>query len=326
MSALILATGITAFGCAELQRSVSEIVSDVEQLFEGQTDEVRDGDRRRAEEAYQKAIELRREGDESGAVELLREAAELGHAEAAYELAIAYTGGKGTQQDLAMGATWMNHAADLGEPRAEYLVGTSLYAGVGTDRDIDRGLMFLEHAADRGHSRAQFVLGQAYVDGRNVTRDPAWAARWYGKAARAGHVRAQFAYGVMFASGLGLPTSNRQAYKWLTLAARNGHPQAIKLRETLASSMTEQEIGQATLLAERFSTRTSAAYFDAPTIMYVQHALSRLGYDAGPVDGIVGPRTRSAVRAFQSSEDLVVDGRISHQLVKALRSFTISLE
>lgn len=41
----------------------------------------------------------------------------------------------------------------------------------------------------------------------------------------------------------------------------------------------------------------------------IQARLANLGYDCGPVDGIAGPRTRTAVMAFQSDcEDLVVDG------------------
>lgn len=39
----------------------------------------------------------------------------------------------------------------------------------------------------------------------------------------------------------------------------------------------------------------------------VQARLRNLGYDTGPVDGIVGPLTRRAVRAFQRGNDLAVD-------------------
>ncbi len=40
----------------------------------------------------------------------------------------------------------------------------------------------------------------------------------------------------------------------------------------------------------------------------VQAALTALGYDVGPVDGVMGPRTREGVRAFQRSAGLSVDG------------------
>jgi peptidoglycan hydrolase-like protein with peptidoglycan-binding domain len=34
----------------------------------------------------------------------------------------------------------------------------------------------------------------------------------------------------------------------------------------------------------------------------VQEALHRLGYYKGPVDGILGPRTRAAIRRFQQQD------------------------
>jgi hypothetical protein len=40
----------------------------------------------------------------------------------------------------------------------------------------------------------------------------------------------------------------------------------------------------------------------------VQSALAELGHDPGPIDGVMGPRTRDAVMAFQRAAGLVVDG------------------
>jgi N-acetylmuramoyl-L-alanine amidase len=40
----------------------------------------------------------------------------------------------------------------------------------------------------------------------------------------------------------------------------------------------------------------------------VQARLNNLGYDCGPVDGVNGPRTKAAVRAFQKNQGLDVDG------------------
>jgi len=41
---------------------------------------------------------------------------------------------------------------------------------------------------------------------------------------------------------------------------------------------------------------------------WVQASLKTLGYDPGPLDGIMGPLTRQAVRDFQMNNDLFVDG------------------
>ena len=40
----------------------------------------------------------------------------------------------------------------------------------------------------------------------------------------------------------------------------------------------------------------------------IQEKLTRLGFDCGPIDGAIGPQTRSAIMAFQESRGLTVDG------------------
>ena len=50
----------------------------------------------------------------------------------------------------------------------------------------------------------------------------------------------------------------------------------------------------------------------------VQERLNALGYDAGPVDGVMGGKTRDAVRKFEADFDLQVDGEITFDLLDAL--------
>ncbi|HSS64415.1 MAG TPA: peptidoglycan-binding domain-containing protein [Gammaproteobacteria bacterium] len=50
----------------------------------------------------------------------------------------------------------------------------------------------------------------------------------------------------------------------------------------------------------------------------VQRRLSDLDYEPGPVDGLMGPRTRNAVRAFQRANSLSPNGRLNAGTLKAL--------
>jgi uncharacterized protein (TIGR02594 family) len=50
----------------------------------------------------------------------------------------------------------------------------------------------------------------------------------------------------------------------------------------------------------------------------IQHELARRGFDPGGIDGIDGPRTRSAVRRFQASAGLLVDGVVGPKTFAAL--------
>jgi hypothetical protein len=54
------------------------------------------------------------------------------------------------------------------------------------------------------------------------------------------------------------------------------------------------------------------------TVAAVQRRLGELGYYRGVVDGAIGPRTRSAIAAFESRHGLIVDGRISRPLLNRL--------
>jgi peptidoglycan hydrolase-like protein with peptidoglycan-binding domain len=50
----------------------------------------------------------------------------------------------------------------------------------------------------------------------------------------------------------------------------------------------------------------------------VQQALQKKGIDAGPIDGVFGPKTLSAVRKFQQQQGLATTGRIDQQTLAAL--------
>lgn len=56
-----------------------------------------------------------------------------------------------------------------------------------------------------------------------------------------------------------------------------------------------------------------------PTVAEAQRLLHGLGYDPGPVNGVLGPRTRRAVAAFQRNNGLGPDGRMTRALVASLR-------
>ncbi|ODT76932.1 MAG: lytic transglycosylase [Pelagibacterium sp. SCN 64-44] len=51
----------------------------------------------------------------------------------------------------------------------------------------------------------------------------------------------------------------------------------------------------------------------------LQTLLGRAGYDVGTPDGVIGPRTRAAVIAYQSSKGLAPDGHVSGRLLDRLK-------
>lgn len=55
-------------------------------------------------------------------------------------------------------------------------------------------------------------------------------------------------------------------------------------------------------------------------VRYLQESLAKLGYNPGPIDGIFGPLTEQAVKAFQTNKHLMVDGIVGNKTWTALEN------
>ena len=69
-----------------------------------------------------------------------------------------------------------------------------------------------------------------------------------------------------------------------------------------------------------------------PDVRLVQSLLNRIGYNAGPVDGIFGTRTYQAVTAFQANNSLAADGIVGpatwavlDRLLRGYDTYTVRL-
>lgn len=54
-------------------------------------------------------------------------------------------------------------------------------------------------------------------------------------------------------------------------------------------------------------------------VLDIQRELNRLGYNAGPEDGLMGARTRGAIQAYQRDNNLLVDGQATSALLSHVR-------
>ncbi len=55
---------------------------------------------------------------------------------------------------------------------------------------------------------------------------------------------------------------------------------------------------------------------NSSAVSRVQAGLSRLGYNPGPVDGVMGSQTETAIKSYQRDHDLLVDGRPTVELAR----------
>ena len=152
-----------------------------------------------------------------------------------------------------------------------------------------------------------------------------------------GNADARFGLGVMYEDGKGVPRDHVRAHMWFNLAAarfpateKDRRTKAIWNRDRVARLLSPGALARAQRLAREWKPGAGAGPVSPPPearnggmdarsrIVAIQLALARLGYQPGPADGVLGQKTRAAIRAFQASAGLPVDGRPLDRLKRAL--------
>ena len=67
-----------------------------------------------------------------------------------------------------------------------------------------------------------------------------------------------------------------------------------------------------------YSNRTVYRGDNGSVVARVQDRLARAGYYRGPIDGLMGPRTRYAIRVYERSHGLPADGIIDRRLLATM--------
>lgn len=269
----------------------------------------------------------------------LRRAAASGDPLAAYEIGTRYAEGRGVPRDLAQAAVWYQRAADAGIAPAQYRLGSLYERGQGVPRDPARAVALYRRAAEQGNAGAMHNLAVLISEGAAGPPDPQDALRWFLAAAGHGVKDSQYNLGVVYARGLGAPANLPEAYKWFAVAAAAGDKDAALRRDEVAALLDQNQLAlaRAAVRAWRPNAPPAAAnevaapaggWGDEGTVltadnqkalvMKIQTLLAEQGYDPGPADGVEGPKTRDAVRAFQERVGLVGTGLIDRSLVAAL--------
>lgn len=83
----------------------------------------------------------------------------------------------------------------------------------------------------------------------------------------------------------------------------------------LATDKSQVNLGDPVWKKGDKAQASASAGAGSETVRGIQSGLGRLGYDAGPADGMAGPKTRSAIRQYQERNQLLVDGQPSDALL-----------
>ncbi|EAV44687.1 hypothetical protein SIAM614_07403 [Roseibium aggregatum IAM 12614] len=279
----------------------------------------------------------------------LRSAAASGNAAAEFLVGVKFTEGNGVPADLAKAAVWYQKAADKGLAPAQYRLASLYEKGRGVDKDLPKAKAWYAKAAEAGNAKAMHNLAVLYAEGGGEQPDYAAAAKWFEQAANFGVKDSLFNLGILYAGGIGVDKDLVASYKWFAIAADQGDPEAAKRRDDVANMMDQEMLANARLAVESFKLKTpdaaankvtmEPAWVDAAAlpaekvsiqapdntamVKEAQDKLNYLGFDTGTPDGQMGPRTRSAIRAFQRSLGMPETGEVDSRLLDELKSQAI---
>lgn len=273
-----------------------------------------------------------------GPIELRRAAAD-GDARAQFEIAAIYTEGRAIEQDYAEAAKWYERSAAQGLVPAQYRLGNLYETGTGVEKNLETAKLWYQRAAEAGNRMAMHNLAALYASGQLGEQEFESAAEWFQQAAARGMTDSQFNLGMLYARGLGLTQDFEQSYKWFSLAARSGDADAAKARDDIAKSLNADAVSRVgeeiavwraepiELAANYAPLGTWSATFDPgetittqDVVAKVQQALTKLGFDVGTPDGLAGPKTSDAIKAFERGTGMTEVGTINPRLLAVLGS------
>ena len=248
-------------------------------------------------------------------VAALETRASSGDVLAQYQLAVRYIVGTGIDRDPEMAANWFREAAIQGEAAAQYNLAVLYERGEGVRQDDIRALLWYHSAADQSHPLAQLNLARFYALGRGVPQSYEEAARWYEAAAAQGMAKAYYNLSEMYRNGLGVARDAAKAEELASEAIRLGWDGPI---DPDAASRTEEAQEVRTRIGAGEGLQESLPVGEA-TVLAIQETLREDGLYDGRVDGLVGPKTRAAIRAYESIHGLPQTGAPTEALLDFMR-------
>lgn len=277
----------------------------------------------------------------------LKQAVENGEPAALFEVGKIYTDGAGVEKDLAKAAQWYENAADLGFAPAQYIIGNFNEKGLGVSQDLASAAQWYEKAARGGNIIAMHNLAVLTATPNALSEQPNMeeAFNWFSNAADYGVRDSQVNAGIFHTKGFGTEVNLVEAYKWFAIAAKAGDKDASNKRDVIANAIQPDQLEIAKSLVEEWqpldvvqganevpvneawksgqSTANASLKIDRNTIAQTQSLLSKIGFNAGVADGVMGQKTRNAIAAFQKQAGLPVNGRIDAEFLRALKAVAI---
>ncbi len=294
--------------------------------------------------------------------QLLRDNALMGQAAEQFEIANRYALGFGVEVDLAKSYKWFVKAADNNLAVAQFSAGMMLEHGKGVERNLQYARIYYQRAAKQGNLMSIYrlaMMNAAPIE-KNAEPDFKTALKWFNLSANAGLVDAQYNLAILYEKGHGTDVDLVATYKWYSLAAQKGDKQAKDRAKSIKLEMSAAQISKAKQQVKEWQVNQLPKYANtAPNLAYLKHEgngkaakvsknihikagvldndikadkktikdtqkmLKTLGWKVGAIDGVMGGKTRKAIREFQTRHKLKVTGEVNDQLLASLEDATL---
>lgn len=196
-----------------------------------------------------------------------------------------------------------------GTPEDLFKLGEAAFYGENRG-SVREAMDYYMRAADAGHVMAMVRIGMIYENGYDVERDLVKALSWYRKAAGLGSTQAMVKLAKFYGKGEGVEANIPEAIGWLTKAADGGDGLAMAnlakaYDEGRGLSYNPIEAAKYALRAVKagaWSTHNDFPHYTEETRREIQKRLKEAGMYEGPIDGAIGPETRTALTDYAHNE------------------------
>jgi len=234
-------------------------------------------------------------------------------------LGMMYQQGRGISKSDSKATEWYKKAAAQGDANAQMNLGYMYQYGQGVERNQTEAFKWTLEAAKQGLAQAKFNIGLMSQQGQSIKINASESANWLKRAAESGVGEAALTVGLLYGKGQGVPQDINKSSLWCFIASGLGPERVRKYAqrclEQSAKWLTQAQVQD----AYQQAMKKSVAILIKSRVGKIQTLLYSFGYTSGPADGMAGPQTFNAIKAFQGDAGIKQDGKPSENLLNKLR-------
>lgn len=151
--------------------------------------------------------------------------------------------GLGAPLDASALEPEITKAAEAGDAGAQFRLGEALLQDpTHTSENAAKAVRWLQQSAENGNTEAMIVLGRLSRTGVGILQNFGQSAKWIETAAARGNPEGMLELGRLYRDGIGVEKDPVRAYVWFNRASAARNLDAVRERDTIASTLTPVEL------------------------------------------------------------------------------------